>query len=207
MQIYQLLDFVLTDFYKTFRRSMTCDDNTKNVFVSTITNRRYHVINHTSEPLKCSSSNIIYLITCNRCGIQYVGETSQRLNRRMNNHRTSIRNKKNLLLYEHFNYPDGCNLSHLKIQPIEQIVEKKNGDAKTDRLKREAFWIKELRTLTPYGLNDRLDTRNWRFRSRRDDVAGRCFNRLTNVRGSRGKRIKNPEQDRMVNSYFVEYFI
>ena len=48
---------------------------------------------------------------------------------------------------------------------------------KSERLKRETFWIKELRTLTPYGLNNRLGNKNWRFRSR-DDIVGVHFNSL-----------------------------
>ena len=38
------------------------------------------------------------------------------------------------------------------------------------RLIRERFWIKELRTVTPYGLNNGLDGQNWRLRSRYDIV-------------------------------------
>ena len=103
----------------------------------------------------------------------------------MNGHRHCIRKKKKLLLYEHFNN-NGCNMSHCVVQPIEQIVG--NDDkAKSLRLKREAYWIKELRTLTPYGLNDRLDFRNWRLRSR-DDIVGLSFNNLSNVRGCRGNK-------------------
>ena len=59
-------------------------------------------------------------------------------------------------------------------------------------IKREVFWIKELWTLTPYGLNDRLDHKNWRYRSR-DDIAGLCFNSLQplapNIRSCKGSGI------------------
>lgn len=85
-------------------------------------------------------------------------------------------------MYEHFNN-GSCDISHLRVQPIEQILDQE--DPKSFRLKRESFWIKELRTLTPYGLNDKLDSHNWRFRSR-NDIAGLCFNRLSSGRGSRG---------------------
>ena len=30
--------------------------------------------------------NVIYLISCRKCGVQYVGETSQALRNRFNNH-------------------------------------------------------------------------------------------------------------------------
>ena len=168
---------------------MTCNDKASCNFNSTVTGRKYQIINHTSNPLTCSSKNIIYLITCSRCGIQYVGETSQKLNLRMNNHRTAIRKEKNTLIVEHFMDNGGCDISHLIVQPIEQIS-CTSTDAKSLRLARETFWIKELRTLTPYGLNDRLDSQNWRYRSR-NDIIGRCFNKLSNKRGCRGGGLRS----------------
>ena len=58
---------------------------------------------------------------------------------------------------------------------------------KKERLSRESFWIKELRTLTPYGLNDRLGSRDWRFRTR-DDIAGKMFQPFATKRGKRGSK-------------------
>lgn len=171
-------------------RCMTCNYDAGNIFSSTLTRRKYHVINH-DHPLSCDSSNIIYLISCSRCGIQYVGETSQKLNLRMNNHRAAIRGQKNTLLTEHFRGDNDCHIDHCIVQPIEKIDDMgSKQDLKKKRLEREAFWIKELRTLTPYGLNDRLDSKNWRYRWR-SDIAGKCFNLLSacHSRGARGKRI------------------
>ena len=34
--------------------------------------------------MDCASDNVVYLITCKKCGIQYVGETSRNLRRRFN---------------------------------------------------------------------------------------------------------------------------
>jgi hypothetical protein len=166
------------------KRCMTCNDKATCRFSSTVTNRCYNIINPTPIPLTCSSSNIVYLITCSRCGIQYVGETKQAFHLRMNNHRCATNNEKDLLVCEHFNGNGGCDISHMTVQPIEQILGE-GKEMKAKRLERECFWIKELRTLYPYGLNDRLDNRNWRFRWR-DDIAGKCFNKLSNVRGARG---------------------
>ena len=90
-------------------------------------------------------------------------------NQRMNGHRSAIRAKKHLLLAEHFNGSSGCSLEHLVGQPIEQIHKCATDKlTKKGRLRRESFWIKELRTLTSYGLNDRLDSHDWRFRTRDD---------------------------------------
>ena len=42
--------------------------------------------------LNCSTSNCIYLITCCRCGLQYVEETVQSIKDRFGGHRTGIKN-------------------------------------------------------------------------------------------------------------------
>ena len=73
--------------------------------------------------------------------------------------------------------------------PLKQYVEQL--DHKVDkkrRLKKEEYWIKNLQTLTPYGLNDRLGFKDWRFRSK-SDIAGKCFVRIrNNRRGVRGSK-------------------
>ena len=52
----------------------------------------------------CKSSNLVYLIQCQKCGIQYVGETAQAHNQRMNSHRSDISNKaKDKPVAIHFN--------------------------------------------------------------------------------------------------------
>ena len=53
----------------------------------------------------CKSSNVIYLITCRRCGQQYVGKTEQLLHCRINNHRYDIthRRTEESHVAEHFN--------------------------------------------------------------------------------------------------------
>ena len=42
----------------------------------------------------CKSSNIVYIITCRRCGEQYVGETGQPLHYRINSHCFDIRQRR-----------------------------------------------------------------------------------------------------------------
>ena len=58
-------------------------------YESNVTNRSYNVINHSDENLSCKSQNVIYLLSCLRCNMQYVGETVIPLNKRINIHRTS----------------------------------------------------------------------------------------------------------------------
>ena len=54
---------------------------------STVTHRTYDVIIAPGEKnVNCHSSNCIYLMTCNNCNLQYVGETVQKLNIRQAKH-------------------------------------------------------------------------------------------------------------------------
>ena len=40
--------------------------------------------------LSCTSMAVIYLITCKKCKVQYVGQTRQKCGNRMNNHKFDI---------------------------------------------------------------------------------------------------------------------
>ena len=58
------------------KRCKTCPTFVKsNYFKSKVTNVQYNVKNHTGEVLTCHCQNVIYLLTCLGCGVQYVGET------------------------------------------------------------------------------------------------------------------------------------
>ena len=68
-----------------------------------------------SQPASCTTKNVIYLISCKKCKIQYVGLTSQALRARLNAHRSAINLKKlKTPLVTHFLLPDH-NFSDLKI--------------------------------------------------------------------------------------------
>src|SRR5580693_9467054 len=55
----------------------------------------------------------------------------------------------------------------------------------------EAFWIKELGTVYPYGLNDRCNGQDW-FNKNDDDIASTIFNKTKIVRKKRSnKKIHN----------------
>ena len=56
----------------------------------------------------CDSCNIVYLIMCSKCDSEnYIGETSNRLRFRLNNHKKSIRdNSRGFPVAVHFNQPD-----------------------------------------------------------------------------------------------------
>ena len=105
----------------------------------------------------CNTSNVVYLVNCQRCGLQYVGETSQALKKRMNNQRANIKSLKPQFLCKHFTC-DGHGLEDMFVQPIKSIVVAPNEQASaySKRLEREEFWIRELKTVYPYGLKDNI---------------------------------------------------
>ena len=107
--------------------------------------------------MDCSSKNVIYLITCRKCGIQYVGKTSQTQRSRMNNYRNRLKQLANIYIYNHFN-SDGHYLDDISIMPIEAVLHSP-GDTTTigsKLLSREEFWYRELGSIYPYGLNDNV---------------------------------------------------
>ena len=125
-------------------------------FVSNTTGKKY-AIKSREAIMTCATKNVIYLISCKKCGIQYVGETSQALRSRMNNHRQRLNQMCDLFLYQHF-----CSSGHseddITIMPIEE-VSLEEGEClslASKRLQREEYWYKELATIYPYGLNDNV---------------------------------------------------
>ena len=61
--------------------------------VSSCTKRIYDCITPPgSIYIDCNFPNVIYLITCNKCSLQYVGETVCKLNARFGGHRKGIKN-------------------------------------------------------------------------------------------------------------------
>ena len=65
-----------------------------NSFLSSLIYRKYvtKCNDKNINNLNCSTSNCIYLITCCRCGLQYVGETVQSLRDKFSGHMTGMKN-------------------------------------------------------------------------------------------------------------------
>ena len=65
----------------------------------------YEVQNNLAH-IDCKSKNIVYLLTCKECNIQYVGETGQSFNIRNNSHRSStVHSQRHTgcpIIHEHF---------------------------------------------------------------------------------------------------------
>ena len=98
--------------------------------------------------LTCKTRNLVYLISCKRCGLQYVGETENALHIRMNGHRSDIRTKKTEKpVAAHFCQPDHS-VKDLEVRGLKRsIIPARSGEEK------ESFWIFTLRTLAPDGMN------------------------------------------------------
>ena len=96
--------------------------------------------------ISCTSTNVIYLVTCKKCHMQYVGQTKRPLRIRMLQHLRNARlTHAKSPLYCHFRGPCGLQSFAFKgidIQPQESA-----------RFQKEAHWISELHTRSPMGLN------------------------------------------------------
>ena len=94
------------------------------------------------------STNVVYVMPCNVCNIQYVGETSNTMNNRYRGYESSIRTQKDhqvAIHYRSYNHTiDDYSITNVDKEPD-----------KNRRLRLEESWITLLHTLTPKGLNDR----------------------------------------------------
>ena len=131
------------------RCSHCCNIVTDSSFTSYITDDKFNVRCNTD----CSSKDVIYIITCKKCNIQYVGETKQNVSKRMNSHRFDIRNFSDptysSYVATHFNSPSHS-IDDFSFMPIDNVCND------FDRLCKETFWIHKLQTLYPFGLNAKL---------------------------------------------------
>ena len=130
---------------------------TQPTFTSSLTNKNY--ITRSYEDLNCKTSNVIYGIECNLCGLIYIGETKGQISKRINGHRFNINNNGKQILYQHFNQEDHSIIS-MRVRIIEKIYHPTNSPNLSTpyRRKREEFWIRELGTAMPYGCNDNIST-------------------------------------------------
>ncbi|MCP3665215.1 MAG: GIY-YIG nuclease family protein, partial [Gammaproteobacteria bacterium] len=103
--------------------------------------------------ISCKTSNVIYALVCKACGVQYVGQTSTPLNIRVNNHLALIRRNNTDssepcgLVVKHFNEVHSA--EDIQFVGLEQVSDK------TFLSRREAYWIAELATDAPAGLNSK----------------------------------------------------
>ena len=108
--------------------------------------------------LTCETKNLIYMIQCNRCNLQYIGETKRRLKDRFNEHRRTIDNPNNkskpTTAAEHFLSSPNHTANDMLLIPIEKIFSNRDSIRKA----REAYLIQKGKTIDPAGLNIREET-------------------------------------------------
>ena len=103
--------------------------------------------------LQCITKNIIYLLTCNICKIQYIGETKRSFIIRLKEHLDDIRLKWDKPLSNHIKSHTESQ-AHITFHIIECIRKDPILPETTDfRKKRQIFWIYSLKTHYPLGLN------------------------------------------------------
>ena len=121
------------------------------------------ICNTTKQTLKsktninCQTMNCIYLITCTSCGIQYVGQTKNKLITRFNSHHYDISHNNDTTVARHFNKCprhkpakfEGLKISILSF--IHAPPDTKAGQAERDM--EEKRWIHRLSSVVPRGLN------------------------------------------------------
>jgi hypothetical protein len=129
------------------KRCLTCPVIlSESSFLSTTYNKYFLI----KTDCNCNSKNLVYLITCKKCNIQYVGETGDTLRNRVNNHRSTIKLHKNTAIALHFNTPNHS-YENFSIIPIEILTP---NITITERRNRETFWQNTIGTIHPLGLNN-----------------------------------------------------
>ena len=107
--------------------------------------------------LACDTKNLIYMIQCNRCNLQYIEETKRRLKDRFNEHRRTIDNPKTkskpTTAAEHFLSSPNHTTNDMQLIPIEKIFS--NRDSIRVRPKKLCFNFKRQNTCTSWPQHSR----------------------------------------------------
>ena len=98
--------------------------------------------------LTCETKNLIYMIHCHRCNLQYIGETKRRLKDRFNEHRRTIDNPNNkskpTTAAEHFLSSPNHTANDMLLIPIEKNLLQPRlhpkGQGSLFNSKRQNYW-------------------------------------------------------------------
>ena len=123
------------------------------ILISHSNGRKFHSMQH----VNCQSSNLIYVITCNHCGIQYVGQTKNRILKRFQGHIFDIAHDTDTTVARHFNRcPTETPSLHKGMRISVATFIPSLPDTREAKLRRdseEKRWMHRLGTITPNGLN------------------------------------------------------
>lgn len=95
--------------------------------------------------LSCASTHTVYVVRCRRCGLSYVGQSSNPLRQRITEHLRSINGSVSSHLADHFR--SRCGLTDFSFFAIDRAFSLGTRTAKESR------WISTLRSSFPLGLN------------------------------------------------------
>ena len=105
----------------------------------------------------CHSSNIIYLITCRSCGIQYLGQTKNKLLTRFQSYYFDIAHNNDTTVTRHFNKCSKHNLANFSGMEISVLnfihAPPTSGASQDQRDIEEKSLIHRLANVVPRGLN------------------------------------------------------
>lgn len=130
-----------------------------NTFQSYNTNKVFPI----KTLVNCNTSHVVYLINCDICRKQYVGSRVRKFKTRIGEHvggirvdASSLRNISNVS--KHFRDTHHGDTTGLRILAIERVFKPQRGGDWVKRVRqREAYWILQLDTRFPAGLNFRTD--------------------------------------------------
>ena len=174
-------------------------------FYANCTNTEYEV----TFDVSCKTACCIYLLSCKCCDMKYVGKTWNSIRQRFNGHRGHMRSKtESFVMYNHFCGNNGHGITNMVIKPIELC-------AKKDLIKREKFWIAELNTLFPYGLNTEAnfggisDAYLLVTKNNSNISVYSVFNKHSSTRTGKGgrKRTGNFIQNNFTENFIADQFI
>ena len=127
--------------------------NRTGTLLSTTTGRKYQSM----QNVNCQSSKLIDVITCNKCKIQYVGQTKNRILTRFQGHITDITQDNDTTVAPHLNR---CLTESVPLTKSFSIhiaafitIPPDTPEARRKRDDEERRWMHRLNTITPYGLN------------------------------------------------------
>ena len=107
-------------------------------------------INH---KLNCDDKCLVYLLSCRKCELQYFGQTTNKFRMSRNNYKSESKKleKGQSCMQQHF-HEDFNSTGHTGFlnDVLITLIDKTDGSNPT---KREYFWIRTLRTMSPLGFN------------------------------------------------------
>ena len=132
------------------KRCLVCLNVVETDTFESFQTKKQYKINHN---LNCNDKCLIYLLSCKICGFQYVDSTTDPFRYRWNNYKDNNRKAergvehmqadllKHVASHGHSGFLEDCTIT---------LIDKTDG---ADPTRREEYWRRVLKTVSPYGLN------------------------------------------------------